>query len=417
MTCYIYCCLNSYDTIVIGAGAAGFFAAIEAAKREQKVLLIDHSSKIGEKIRISGGGRCNFTNLGASYENYISQNPNFCRSALSQFGPEDFVKLVNKHKIKFHEKKLGQLFCDDSSQEIIDMLLVEAEASGLKLHIPYSCKKIYHCPESEYKFMLDEFARSRSLIIATGGLSIPKIGASDFGYRIAKQFGLNIVKTKPALVPLVIEDEELRKLTGISFDSIVAIRRQSFRENSLFTHKGLSGPAILQISSYWDAGERINLNLSPDLDVYKELKKIKDSKETRKKQKIKNILKDFVYLENSQLKNKISRKNIFPDKFIDFLESRFNLENNLAESSDKELQELAQQINSFGFIPDATEGYAKAEVTRGGVDTKELDSKTMEVKQVPGLFFIGEVVDVTGWLGGYNFQWAWSSGYVAGNSC
>jgi predicted Rossmann fold flavoprotein len=409
--------LDCFDTIVIGAGAAGFFSAIEAAKRKQKVLLLDHSSKIGEKIRISGGGRCNFTNLGANYDNYISQNPNFCRSALTQFGPEDFIKLVNKYKIKFHEKKLGQLFCDDSSQQIIDMLLAEASSVGLKLHVPYSCKKIFYKPELQYKFLLDEFACSKSLIIATGGLSIPKIGASDFGYRIARQFGLNIVETKPALVPFVINDENVRSLTGISFDSIALVKKQSFRENILFTHKGVSGPAILQISSYWNDGDKVCLNFSPGLDIYQELKQVKESKESRKKQKLKNILKDIEYSSDLDLKNKILRNNIFPDKFIEFLESQFDLENILAESSDKELKELAQKINNFDFIPCGTEGYAKAEVTRGGVDTKELDSKTMEVKKIPGLFFVGEVVDVTGWLGGYNFQWAWSSGYVAGNSC
>lgn len=404
-----------YDLIVIGAGAAGFFSSIHAAYKGKKVLLIDHSSKIGEKIRISGGGRCNFTNINASHENYLSENPNFCRSALSQFPPEKFIELVKKHKIKFHEKKLGQLFCNESSKEIIDMLHKEAELAGVELYNPYSVEKITYEPDSKYRFKIDHMFKSKSLIIATGGLSIPQIGASDFGYRIAKQFGINLIETRPALVPFVIKDEEIRKLTGISFDAIVEHKKTKFRENILFTHKGISGPAILQISSFWQQGNTIRINLCPDLDLFKELKSIKDSKETTKKQKLKNVLKTFEYPENQELKNKITRKNIFPDKFIEYLETKFNLEKTLAESSDKELQKIADSINSFSFIPDGTEGYAKAEVTRGGVDTKELDSKTMEAKKVPGLYFIGEAVDVTGWLGGYNFQWAWASAYVAGN--
>lgn len=407
--------MKDYDLITIGAGAAGFFASIEAAKTGKKVLLIDHSSQIGEKIRISGGGRCNFTNINASHENYLSENPNFCRSALSQYPPENFIELVKKHRIKFHEKKLGQLFCDESSKEIIDMLYKEAELAGVELYNPYSVEKITYEEDSKYRFKIDHMFKSKSLIIATGGLSIPQIGASDFGYRIAKQFGLNVIKPRPALVPFVIKEEAIRAMTGISFDAVAQHKKTKFRENILFTHKGISGPAILQISSFWKEGEEIILDLCPDLDIIKELHKIKDSKETIKKQKLKNVLRVFEYPEN--LNNKISRKNIFPDKFIEYLETKFDLEKTLAESSDKELEKIADSINKFSFIPNGTEGYAKAEVTRGGVDTKELDSKTMESKKVPGLFFIGEAVDVTGWLGGYNFQWAWASGYVAGHNC
>jgi len=406
---------SSFDSIVIGAGAAGFFAAIEAGKTGKRILLIDHSSQIGEKIRISGGGRCNFTNVNASHENYLSENPNFCRSALSQYPPEKFIELVKKHKIKFHEKKLGQLFCDDSSKEIIEMLYAEAELAGVELYNPYSVGKIHYQPDEKYRFKIDHMFESKSLIIATGGLSIPLIGASDFGYRIAKQFGLNVIEPRPALVPFVIKEEAIRNMTGTSFDSITQHKKTKFRENVLFTHKGLSGPAILQISSYWKEGEEITINLCPDLDLLKELQTLKASKDTTKKQKLKNVLKIFEYPEN--LNNKITRKNIFPDKFIEYLETKFDLEKTLAESSDKELEKITNSINKFSFIPDGTEGYTKAEVTRGGVDTKELDSKTMECKKVPGLFFIGEAVDVTGWLGGYNFQWAWASGYLAGHNC
>lgn len=407
---------RSFDLVVIGAGAAGFFAAIEAGKRNKKVLLIDHSSKIGEKIRISGGGRCNFTNINASYENYISENPNFCRSALAQYSPENFIKLVEKHKIKYHEKKLGQLFCDLDSRQIIEMLFKEAESSGVEIYIPYSTKKITHHPEEEYRFEIDDLFASKSLVIATGGLSMPKIGASDFGYKIAKQFDLNIIEPRPALVPFVIKDEAIRSMAGISFDSITKLGKRTFRENILFTHKGISGPAILQISSYWKIGQEIEINLSPDLNIYEELLRIKNLKTDQKKQKLKNILKSFEYPENKDLKNKIDRKNIFPDKFIEYLENKFDLETSLAEVSNDLLKKISQTINSFKFIPDDTEGFDKAEVTCGGVDTKELDSKTMEAKKVPGLYFVGEAVDVTGWLGGYNFQWAWSSGYLAGLS-
>ena len=385
------------DVIVIGAGAAGFFAAIEAGKRGLKVLLLDHSKKIGEKIRISGGGRCNFTNLGAGPENYISQNPHFCKSALASYTAQDFIDLVEKHNIPYHEKKLGQLFCDRGSGDIITLLHREAERAGVE--ILTNCKVRDFGPESykdgkfELETSLGDFQAS-SVVIATGGLSIPQIGATDFGYKIARNFGLEIIEPRPALVPFTCKQEVFAELTGMSLDTVVSLGKTSFRENILFTHKGLSGPAILQISSYWNPGDFITIDTCPDRDLYQELVDLK--KQSTKQ--IKTLLD-------------------YPDKFLDNIGSVFDLSQKISETSNQFLQELSHKLKNWQITPTGTEGFAKAEVTVGGVDTNELNSKTMEAKKVPGLYFIGEVVDVTGWLGGYNFQWAWASGFSAGNNC
>lgn len=389
----------NFDVIVIGAGAAGLMAAATATKRNRNVLVIDHCKKIGEKIRISGGGRCNFTNLHASPANYISNNPYFAISALKKYTQHDFIKLVEKYNIKYHEKTLGQLFCDGKSQQIIDMLISECEENGVKFTLDNKVK--YIDKTDKYKIATEQNTySSSSLIIATGGLSIPKLGATNFGYKIAKQFGLNIIDTKPALVPLKVAENEIefyRNLSGVSIYSITHFKNANFPENILFTHRGLSGPAILQISSYLDADKKdqFTMNLLPEHNLAELLIDKKSSK-----QNIASILKEFL-----------------PKKFVDnwLLENLEKIDKPLAEYKNQELIDLANKLHNFKVTTNSCEGYLKAEVTRGGVDTNELSSKTMEAKKVPGLFFIGEVVDVTGWLGGYNFQWAWSSGFVAGS--
>ncbi len=399
----------NYNLIIIGAGAAGFMAAISAGKRGLSVLLIDHSKKIGEKIRISGGGRCNFTNIYASAENYISNNPHFCKSALANFTPQDFLALVEKYKIPYHEKKLGQLFCDGKSTEIIDMLYREAKLSKVTIVNDYQVQEIkegFTVVSNQGEF------NAPSLAIATGGLSIPQIGATDLAYRVAKQFGLNIIEPSPALVSFTCKEIIFRDLAGLSFDAQVTLGKRSFRENILFTHKGLSGPAILQISSYWKQGDTININLCPDLDLKKYLLENKK----QEKRKLKNILKEIKFKAGQAEYAKINRGTIFPDNFVDHLASEYDLEKPLAEYANETLEKISSRLQSWQVKPTGTEGYAKAEVTTGGVDTNELNSKTMESKKVPGLYFIGECVDVTGWLGGYNFQWAWASGYACGNS-
>jgi predicted Rossmann fold flavoprotein len=342
-----------YDVVIVGAGAAGLMCAIEAGKRGRSVLVLERNKTVGKKIRISGGGRCNFTNTCTMPEHFISANPNFHKSALARYTPDDFIRLVRRHRITYHEKKLGQLFCDGTSQNIIDMLLKESAAAQVQIEVDCSVMSI----RKEERFLvftnLGDFA-CQSLVIATGGLSIPKIGATDFGYRISHQFGLRLTEIRPALVPLTVGGEEgraFRELSGVSFDAGVRCGAVGFRENILFTHRGLSGPAILQISSYWKSG-------------------------------------DPIVIEPHSL----------PRRFV------------------QKWRELYGQtpIENWTLIPSGTEGYAKAEVTLGGIDTRELSSKTMEARRVPGLYFIGEVVDVTGHLGGFNFQWAWASGFAAG---
>lgn len=401
----------SRDVVIIGAGAAGMMCAIEAGKRGRSVILLDHSHKLAEKIRISGGGRCNFTNRYVKPENYLSGNSHFCRSALARFTPQDFIALIEKHGIRYHEKKSGQLFCDDSSQQIIHMLQRECASAGVDWQIPTQVQKI--------EFIADDSAAecggtgflittehsviaADSLVIATGGISIPQIGASAFGYQVANQFGIRVTPLRPGLVGLTFAADDFtgfKDISGISIDAVVSCDDASFRENVLFTHRGLSGPAILQISSYWQPGKSLHINILPQLDASQ------------------------IFSENKQsavlLPNLLAR--YLPKRFVQIWCSAIFAEISSAakpmkQYRDNELRRIADKIHNWRIVPSGTAGYKKAEVTLGGVDTHELSSKTMESRRVPRLFFIGEVVDVTGHLGGYNFQWAWSSGYAAGRS-
>ncbi|MDC1200296.1 NAD(P)/FAD-dependent oxidoreductase [Pelagibacteraceae bacterium] len=388
---------EKFDVIVVGAGAAGMMSAIEAGKRGRKVLLIDHAKKIGEKIRISGGGRCNFTNIHTHPSKFISNNPKFAISALKQYTQNNFIDLIKKHNIKFHEKKLGQLFCDESAQQIIDMLLLECEMANVVLKKDTSIDDIDKQDDKYFIIVGDDKYFCESLIIATGGLSIPKIGASKFGYDIAQKFNLKVIETLPALVPLTFSEKILaicKELTGLSVEAVVSFKKTFFEEGMLFTHRGLSGPSILQISSYWKMGDDIKVNLSPKLDVDKFLN---DRKTSNPKHDINNIVSE-----------------ILPKRLAHIICNENKVNGNICELSKKVLTSLSNSINSWAINPTGTEGYRTAEVTLGGIDTEEISSKTMMSNKHSGLFFIGEVVDVTGHLGGYNFQWAWSSGYVAG---
>ena len=389
--------MNKYDVIIIGAGAAGMMSAIEAGKRGRKVLLVDHYKKIGEKIRISGGGRCNFTNINTNPNKFLSQNPKFVKSALSQYTQNDFINLINKYEIKFHEKKLGQLFCDHSAQQIVEMLLKECELANVTILKEFIIKNIEKDNDQYLVSTETEQYSSVSLIVATGGLSVPKIGATSFGYEIAKKFDHNIIETLPALVPLTFNEKILeicKELTGLSVEAIVSFNKVLFQEGMLFTHRGLSGPSILQISSYWKQGDNIKINLSPKLNVYQLLE---EKRKLNPKFDILNIVSE-----------------ILPKRLAQIICSENKVSGNISELSNKILKQLSENINSWLINPTGSEGYRTAEVTLGGVDTKELSSKTMMSNKHNNLFFIGEVVDVTGHLGGYNFQWAWSSGYVAG---
>ena len=388
---------EKFDVIVVGAGAAGMMSAIEAGKRGRKVLLVDHAKKIGEKIRISGGGRCNFTNIHTHPSKFISNNPKFVISALKQYTQNNFIDLIKKHNIKFHEKKLGQLFCDESAQQIIDMLLLECEMANVVLKKDTTIDDIDKQNDKYFIVVGSDKYSCQSLIIATGGLSIPKIGASKFGYDIAQKFGLKVIETLPALVPLTFSEKILaicKELTGLSVEAVVSFKKTFFEEGMLFTHRGLSGPSILQISSYWKLGDNIKVNLSPKLDVDKFLN---DRKISSPKQDIGIIVSE-----------------ILPKRLAHIICNENNVNGNICELSNKVLTSLSNSINAWVINPIGTEGYRTAEVTLGGIDTEEISSKTMMSNKHPGLFFIGEVVDVTGHLGGYNFQWAWSSGYVAG---
>ncbi|MGI8468177.1 MAG: NAD(P)/FAD-dependent oxidoreductase [Pyrinomonadaceae bacterium] len=382
-----------FDAIIIGAGAAGFFCAIEAGKRGRKVLILEHNAQVGRKILISGGGRCNFTNKEVKAENFVSSNPHFCKSALAKYTPQDFVALVKKHKIEFYEKKLGQLFCKESSRQIVEMLLTECERAKVKIQTNCTVKNVSKNELFEIETNQGVF-KCESLIIATGGLSFAKIGASDFGYKIARQFGLKIVETNPSLVPLMFEKREPNfiKLAGISIDSIVSSGKASFRENILFTHRGLSGPAVLQISNYQRKDKPVAIDLLPTTDALEMLENNRDSKQN--------------------LDNFLSR--IFPNRFAEVFTANNFSNKPLNQLSKKEIENVAETLNNWQVKFSETEGYNKAEVTLGGVSTDELSSQTMEAKKVKNLYFIGEVLDVTGWLGGYNFQWAWSSAFAAG---
>lgn len=379
----------TFDVIIIGGGAAGLFCAAEAGKRGKRVVVLERNAQVGRKIIISGGGRCNFTNLYVTAENFVSQNPHFAKSALARYTPQDFIELVRSHKIPYYEKKLGQLFCRESSKQIVEMLLAECRAANVRIVTGCSVDSVEKGEDFLVKTDIDDFSASR-LIIATGGLSFAKVGATDFGYRIAKQFALEIVETRPSLVPLVLAGESYRDLAGVSADVRITTSGVSFRENILFTHRGMSGPAILQISNYWTKGEPVAVDLLPDLDALAVL--------TLNRQSTKHI--------DNFLAERI------PARVAERL-MRSRSGRSIASLSDEEIAEVANAINRWKVRFDDTEGYDRAEVTLGGVSTDEISSKTFEAKKVPGLFFIGEIVDVTGWLGGYNFQWAWSSAHAA----
>jgi len=390
---------DNYDVIIIGAGAAGLMCSIEAGKRKRSVCLIEHTSKIAEKIRISGGGRCNFTNLYSTDRNFISKNIHFSKSAFGRYDQNDFVSLVSKHNIEYYEKKLGQLFCKKSAKEIIEMLISECKDQNIKIKLETSVISISKEKDTYFiKTNKGNFS-SKSLVVATGGLSIPKIGATDLGYRIAKQFNLNVTQVFPALVPLTFKNETLefcKKLTGISINASVAIDKISFEEGLVFTHRGISGPSILQISSYWKEGKPITINLLPSLNFYEILT---NKRLNSPKTNISNILSEYL-----------------PKKLATAICDKLNINKKISETSNNDLRKLTNFIHNWSIIPDGTEGYKTAEVTIGGVNTNEISSSTMECKKQPGLFFIGEVLDVTGHLGGHNFQWAWSSGFVAGQN-
>ncbi|HEV7616578.1 MAG TPA: NAD(P)/FAD-dependent oxidoreductase [Burkholderiaceae bacterium] len=395
---------NQFDVAVIGAGAAGMMCAAVAGQRGRKVVLIDHASRLAEKIRISGGGRCNFTNLGTGPQNFLSQNPHFCKSALSRYTPQDFLGLMKRYRIGYHEKHKGQLFCDRSAEDVIDMLRAECDAGNVAWRMPCKVAAIGKTGDA---FRIDTEAgeiKADSVVIASGGLSIPKIGASDFAYRIARQFDIKLIEPRPALVPLTFDHEAWQPfvpLAGIALQVDVETGekklRGHFREDLLFTHRGLSGPAVLQISSFWQPGTALTLNLMPELDVAEELIRHKTSSR-------KNIGNHLAQWLPSRLAEGWLQANDFkPDARV-------------ADMTDKQLRRLGESVNRWTIIPNGSEGYRKAEVTRGGVDTRALSQQTMMATAVPGLHFIGEAVDVTGWLGGYNFQWAWASGVVAGLS-
>ncbi len=389
--------MPSFDTIIIGAGAAGLMCAATAGQRGRKVLLIDHAKSVGEKIRISGGGRCNFTNLYTTPKNFISNNPHFCVSALQRFTQSDFISLVKKHQIAFHEKTLGQLFCDISSRQIVEMLLKECADGNVEIRLETKAGAIRKLENSFEVEIGGEIIQCQSLVIASGGLSIPKMGASGFGYDVARQFGLKIIEPKAALVPFTLNEEilaETKNLSGVAVDAIVSCGKINFREALLFTHRGLSGPAILQISSYWKKGEKILINLAPEVNV---LEKLQEEKRSRPKQELQNFLATFL-----------------PKSLANYLAQKSGFSGNLADLSNQKLKEIAAMVNAWAVVPNGTEGFAKAEVTLGGVDTDEISSKTFAAKKESNLFFIGEVLDVTGWLGGFNFQWAWASGKAAG---
>lgn len=383
-----------FDVIIIGGGAAGLFCAIEAGKRGRRSLVIEHNAEVGRKIIISGGGRCNFTNINARPENFVSENPHFCKSALARYTAQDFVELVKKHNIAFYEKKLGQLFCRESSRQIVEMLLSECRRARVKIRTNCTVTQV----SKDAGFMVDtnqgRFSGS-SLVVACGGLSFPKIGATDLGYRIARQFGLKIISTRPSLVPLVFAGGRgFSKLAGVSVDAAVSANGQSFRENILFTHRGLSGPAILQISNYWDKNKPVAIDLLPSENALALLESNRGSRQN---------------LDNFLGKG-------LPNRFAEVFTAENFPNKPINQLSNKEIAGVAAALNNWQAEFDQTEGYHKAEVTIGGVSTDELSSQTMETKRHPGLYFIGEVVDVTGWLGGYNFQWAWSSAFAAAQS-
>ncbi|HIC7358248.1 TPA: NAD(P)/FAD-dependent oxidoreductase [Legionella pneumophila] len=390
--------MQEIDVLIIGAGAAGLMCAIEASKRKRKVFVLDHANKAGKKILMSGGGRCNFTNYYVEPNKYFSHNPHFFKSALSRYTQWDFIELVNKHKIPFHEKTLGQLFCDNKSKDIVDMLLKECGQYGATIYLNTVIEKIQKTNDYSFKISTTKGRfHCHSVVIATGGLSIPTMGASPFAYKIAEQFDIKVWPTRAGLVPFtldVFEKDRLSVLSGIGIDSLVNNERKQFREHILFTHRGLSGPAILQLSSYWHPGESICINLLPEHNLLESLKTAR------------------VEVPHKQLNSVLSMH--LPKRIIEVFIPQKLSEKKLADTSNKDLQTISHLLQNWVVKPNGTEGYRTAEVTVGGIDCHAISSKTMEAKNVPGLYFIGEALDVTGWLGGYNFQWAWSSGWAAG---
>ena len=391
--------MESFDVVVVGAGAAGMMCAIEAGKRGRSVLVVDHAKAAGEKIRISGGGRCNFTNSGANPTNFISSDPRFAKGPLRRYSAKDFVALVDRYGIAWHEKTLGQLFCDETAKDIIVMLLAEMKAARVQLRLGTAVSKVTKTPTGFELALPGGAVACSSLVVASGGKSIPKMGATGWGYEIATQFGLPIVETRPALVPLTFEVgalERLKPLAGVAVDAVVASGKTRFAEAMLFTHRGLSGPAILQISSYWREGQEITVSMAPGVDL---MAAMKLAKTTRGRQATATVLADHI-----------------PRRLAQMIAEDEGALGNIADLPDKVLTRVDAAVNRWTIKPVGSEGYRTAEVTLGGVDTQALNPGTMEAGAVPGLYFIGEVVDVTGWLGGYNFQWAWSSGWCAGQA-
>jgi predicted Rossmann fold flavoprotein len=385
------------DVIIIGAGASGLMCAIEAGKRGRRVLVLDHANKAGKKILMSGGGRCNFTNYFINPDNYISNNPHFCKSALTRYTQWDFLALIARYQIPYHERDHGQLFCNDSAKDILNILLTECAVAGVVVQLNTRIETMEKLTDRFHLKTDKGTIIGQCLVVATGGLSVPRMGATPLGYKIAQQFGINVLPTRAGLVPFTLQPEDKERfspLSGIAVPCIVSNKQQSFNENILFTHRGLSGPAVLQISSYWRAGEEVVINLLPQVNLETELK-------SKRRQKIKCTLKTIL-------------DGYLPKRLVSCLLPVEVLNISLQDLSDRLIQQIADQLHNWTIKPNGTEGYRTAEVTVGGVDCDALSSKTMESKHVPGLYFIGEVVDVTGWLGGYNFQWAWSSGWCAG---
>jgi predicted Rossmann fold flavoprotein len=382
------------DVIVIGGGAAGLMCAFEAGRRGRRVVVLEHNERVGRKIEISGGGRCNFTNVNTTAANFISRNPHFAKSALARYTPADFVALVRRHRIAYHEKKLGQLFCDESSRQIVSMLLAECDAADVEVRTGCRVEEVQR--DELFRVTTSRGAfESESVVIATGGLSIPKLGATDFGYRVARQFGLKVVGTEPALVPFTLAPRDLasfQTLSGVSVPAVVRCGGAEFAENILVTHRGLSGPAVLQISSYWSRGLELSIDLMPGADARALLLRKRAS--------------------GAELQTALTQQ--LPKRFAQVWCETFAPRKPLRAYTDAEVEAVAERLHDWRVEPSGTEGFQKAEVTKGGVSTDELSSKTMEARRVPGLYFIGEVVDVTGQLGGYNFQWAWASAHAAG---
>ena len=386
---------SSYDAIILGAGAAGLMCAFTAGQRGRRTLLIDHADQVGKKILISGGGRCNFTNLGIAPDRYLSANPHFAKSALRRYTQHDFIELVDRYGIAWHEKTLGQLFCDGSAKQIVAMLLDECAAGGVEIALGNAVSDVTHADGSYTVTIGDRTATAPALVIATGGPSIPKMGATGFAYDLARKFGLKVVEPRPALVPLTLGGDEIlfRELSGVAAPVAARAGKTSFREAALFTHRGLSGPAILQISSYWRHGQPVEIDFLPDRGPGW----LNEAKRAAPRTTLRKLLGEAL-----------------PNRLADTLAEQIALDGELHSTADKRLAEAERRLSAWTFHPNGTEGYAKAEVTIGGISTADLSSQTMEARALPGLYAIGEAVDVTGWLGGYNFQWAWSSGWAAG---